>query len=200
MKKTLVRQYPTKSLFLNSVKPTVEIVAGGRYWIGASTSPKFVIVTRREGPFVWYVQHPYKDEIREQVSIFRILATSGCEMELKNMSRPEADWFVGKPQWAHEREAYLRKVLAGELPEPVNYEDFQRVYVYFRASEEISVNDAWDKLEAALRYSVCGQAHRTLEISTDRKMARDLMAEKVAGFTFVRMSEEAWLVDEEVAA
>lgn len=187
----LLRQDPAKSLFLNSVKPTVQIVAGGKYWIGASTSPSLAIVTRIEGQTLWYVCYPYYQERREQVSIFRLLASSGCEMQLRNMERPDSAWLCGKPAWAYEQEAYLRRLIAGEAPEPVDYRDYQRVYLYFTFDESVPFNEAWDILSDALGYSVSGQHNRTLELSSSRGEAPATIAKCPAGFTFVKMTDEA---------
>lgn len=66
-------------LVLKPIAPTVPLVEGGFYWMGASDSPDYVLYLRHDGPHAIYTQYPFYRESRNDYAIFHDLVERGTK-------------------------------------------------------------------------------------------------------------------------
>ena len=112
----------------------IYIGTGAQYYVGASSSPSHVVITRLTSYAVYYRQSPYETDIYSSLDSFRDLAERGCKT-----------WLASHAKYDTPLVHTIRKVLDGQAPEPVNAEDLQRVFAIIRPTAELP--DAWHQFE-----------------------------------------------------
>jgi hypothetical protein len=122
---------------------SIYIGVGAQYYIGASSSPKHVVISRLAGDFVYYRTSPYTTDIQCPRDIFRDLAQRGCNTWLDNYEKCK-----------HPLSHIIRKVLDGEAVDPVKPEDLQRVFALIRPTAPMP--DAWHQFEAQFSDAIGG--------------------------------------------
>ena len=137
----------------------IYIGVGSQYYIGASSSPKHVVITHLVGDNVYYRNSPYTTDIQCPRDIFCDLAECGCKTWLS---------FYGKLD--HPLAGTIRNVLAGQAVEAVNPIDLQRVFALVRPISPMS--DAWHEFEAkfagAIGGDISAESDGVFEVWCDR--------------------------------
>lgn len=100
----------------------VSILPGREYWMGASSSPKHIVVTAVSGNTVTYRQYPFKKDSRIEKQIAADLIMRGSQSHLKRYGR----------YMSAARKKSLEDLLKGGKGKKVNIKDFQPVRVWVK--------------------------------------------------------------------
>ncbi len=150
------------------------ITVGAQCFLGASSSPRHVVITRLTSDAVYYRQSPYKTDIYSRLDSFRDLAERGCKT-----------WLATRGEYDIPLVHLIRQVLNGEQVNPVNPEDLQRVYALVRP--RTTLPDAWHQFEAqfadAIGGDISGECDGVFEVWCDRGNLAKLPS-ILAGSTF----------------
>jgi len=154
----------------------VTILPNREYYLGASSSPDHIIVTRVDKDTIYYKAHPYKTETRIQMDIGKDLIVKGSETWLKGPY----------PQYQRELASSLKDLLSGGTGKQIDPKDFERVLVRVRPTEAPkSKSRADDPWYAAEEYGgVGGYDHKDsptgmdYDISTSRGSLKKIKSDK----------------------
>jgi hypothetical protein len=107
----------------------IQIVPGGAYHLGASSSPDHIIVTKVTPERFWYRSYPYKKDQVIETWIGKDLIKSGMENWLKS----------GYPQHHPKRAKAYKQALAGGKPYMQKLEDYQYWDIKIKGDEGVDV-------------------------------------------------------------
>ena len=167
-------------------------VAPGRYYMGASSSPDFCIVTSVNEQFVMLTTYPHRQPRRMERSIFRSLALTGLgnkAQQLRYYNASAIGWYGEADASATQEIAYCENLLAGGMPEAADHTMYQPVTVIVAVGDV--TGDPWSKWEQTYPNTVSyAQNDMTLlGVSTDRAEALQMQTNPPAGFTVLRIEE-----------
>lgn len=106
------------------------------YFMGASSSPKMIIVTKVDDKWIHYTEYPYREIRRDQKKIFTHLIQQGTQTWLKS----------GYPKYHPKLAKTLQSLLAGKkVKTNVDYRDHQYIMVRVK---NLTDKDLWRDAEA----------------------------------------------------
>lgn len=167
----LAERFVIGSEGLKPPKSGVTLQANCEYYLGASSSPSHIIVTKVGDEFIEYVQGPtYKETRRMERWIAEDLIIKGTETWLDT-------WGKTPYPWVKDAARNFRAVLSGGKGKPVKVEDFHQVRATVEAADG---GDAFKLWRDAERYGGVGgnNDHKTLIIDMRKGEVDDLKKDK----------------------
>lgn len=123
---------------LRRLEPTgIHLEPNTIYYLGASSSPDLIMVTKVTDDLIFYKIHPFQGkELRIRRIIGEDLIRQGTET-----------WLSYYARYQPERAKAMRNVLAGKPGEKINPKDYKPVEVHVELKDGVDLNKAWPEAE-----------------------------------------------------
>ena len=136
MKKIGIHEGPTYKIGAGGLEPLsgeeIQIVPGGTYHLGASSSPDHIIVTKVDDRFITYRKYPYEKDLRIEKNIGADLIKTGIQNWLKS----------GYQTYQPKTAKIYKQVLAGGKPKIEKLSDYKFYDVTIQGEPGVDVYGA----------------------------------------------------------
>ena len=154
---------------LESIDMSLTLSPNTEYYMGASSSPNHIVITKISGDTVFYRTYPYKADQRMQKQVAASLIRSGTET-----------WIRTYGKYDRKKAHAMKKALAGGPGVSAEVRDFQpvRIQAVPSAKADFSSYRGGDAWYAAETYGGVGMQGDTYEINAERRAAERMKKDK----------------------